>query len=317
MGDSLIHRVRLQHVRCLLATAQHGNMRAAAESLAITQPAVTKIIKELEDLVGQPLVLRQRHGVVLTPAGELFVQHARQGVLALEQALVCARQPEGVPLSLGVLPSLAVDLVHDILALWRTRGGRGAVRVVTGHNPELLSQLQHGELDMVLGRLAEPDRMLDLRFEPLWAEPLLVAMRPDHPLAQAPWSAWSDPVGPVVLPLPGTSIRQAIDAFLTQLPCGTDLDALETLVVSVARAAALQGQALWFTPLSTVRQDLANHSLRGRPLPGTPTEAVGLFTQVTSSPPSMRANTLANVVREVAQQWRTQCQAQFDALHTD
>jgi LysR family transcriptional regulator, pca operon transcriptional activator len=314
MASSLIHRVRLQHVRCLLATAQHGNMRAAADTLAITQPAVSKIIKELEDLVGQALVKRQRHGVVLTPAGEVFVQHARQGVIALEQALGCAQQPEGGPLSLGVLPTLAVDLVNDVLAAWQASGGTGSVRVITGRNAELLAQLQRGELDVVMGRLAEPDRMMDLRFEPMWAEPLIVAMSPEHPLAKAPWSAWRDLTCPVVRPLPGTGIRQVTDAFMSQLECGADHSGLETLVVSVARDMTLQGQAVWFTPMSAVRRDLDKGSLIGRLLPGTATEAVGMFMQAGGVVPSARAAALAGVVREVAHAWRMQSLDRMDKL---
>jgi LysR family pca operon transcriptional activator len=314
MASSLIHRVRLQHVRCLLATAQHGNMRAAAEALAITQPAVSKIIKELEDLVGQPLVKRQRHGVALTPAGEVFVQHARQGVMALEQALGCAQQPEGGPLSMGVLPTLAVDLVNDVLAAWQASGGAGSVRVITGRNAELLAQLQRGELDVVVGRLAEPDRMMDLRFEPMWAEPLIVAMHPAHPLASAPWAAWRELAYPLVRPLLGTGIRQVADAFLAQLECGVDHPGLETLVVSVARDMALQGQALWFTPMSAVRRDLDAGHLIGRLLPGTASEAVGLFMQAGAVVPSARAAAFANVVREVSHNWRLQSLDRMDQL---
>jgi LysR family pca operon transcriptional activator len=314
MGSSLIHRVRLQHVRCLLATAQHRNMRAAAEALAITQPAVSKIIKELEDLLGQELVKRQRHGVALTPAGEVFVQYARQSVIALEQALGCAQQPEGGPLSMGVLPTLAVDLVNDVLAAWQASGGTGSIRVITGRNAELLAQLQRGELDLVVGRLAEPDRMMDLRFEPMWAEPLIVAMHPDHPMALAPWSAWQDLACPVVRPLPGTGIRQVTDVFLSQIGCGVEHAGLETLVVSVARDMALQGQAVWFTPMSAVRRDLDHGTLIGRLLPGTATEAVGMFMQAGTVVSSARVAAFADVVREVAQTWRMQSLDRMDKL---
>lgn len=303
----LFHRVRLQHVRCLLATAQHGNMRAAAEALAITQPAVTKTIKELEDIVGQPLVHRLRHGVRLTPAGELFARHARQGVHALEQALGSVVQPEGGVLQLGVLPTLAVGWVQGLLQAWREREPLGTVRVVSGRNAELLAQLQRGELDAVLGRLAEPDRMMALRFEPLWAEPMVVAMHPSHPLAQAPWSAWQKLDSLVVLPLPGTAIRQIADGFLTSRDCELLQGQVDTLSAPLGRSLALGAAALWFTPESTVRLDVAQGLLHAKALPGTATEAVGLFLHADLAGQGARAarlETLAALVHQQAEVWR-------------
>jgi LysR family pca operon transcriptional activator len=301
----LLHRIRLQHVRCLLATAQHGNMRAAAEALSITQPAVTKTIKELEDIVGQPLVQRLRHGVALTPAGELFARHAREGVQALEQALGSVVRPEGGVLRLGVLPSLAVDWLQALLMAWREREPQGAVHIVTGRNAELLAQLQRGELDAVLGRLAEPDRMLALRFEPLWAEPLVVAMRPGHPMASVPLSAWQRLAHLVILPLAGTAIRQGADGFLGLRGCELAQGQIETLSVPLARALVKDAEALWFTPESTVRADVAKGLLQALTLPGVASEAVGLFLKASGTGQlDGRLEALSALVHALAKQER-------------
>jgi LysR family pca operon transcriptional activator len=300
----MLHRIRLQHVRCLLATAQHGNMRAAAEALAITQPAVSKTIQELEDIVGQALLLRQRHGVVLTAAGEQFARHAREGVMALEQALGSVAQVSGV-LQLGVLPSLALEWIEQLLSAWREREPTGTVRIVTGRNAELLGQLQRGELDAVLGRLAEPDRMLDLRFEPLWAEPLVVAMNPAHPLADAPLTSWQQLDCLVVLPLPGTAIRQGADGFLMARGCELSQGLVETLVAPLGRALALNAGAVWFTPESTVRADVAAGRLRAQGLPGVATEAVGLFLKTGSAGQAdARLESLSALVHSLAAKGR-------------
>ncbi|AWI53853.1 pca operon transcription factor PcaQ [Aquabacterium olei] len=276
--SNLLHRVRLQHVRCLLACARHGNMRAAAESLAVTQPAVTKTIKELEDIVGQALMVRERQGVRLTPAGELFVRHAQQGVFALEQALGSVTQPQGGLMRLGVLPSMPAGWLARLVLAWRERAGPGTVRVVHGRNGELLSQLQRGELDAVLGRLAEPDRMMNLRFEPLWGEPLVVAMRPDHRLSQQPWMHWQRLDALVVLAVPGTAIRQAADGFLHGIGAEPVAGVVETLTPELARTLVLDVDAVWFTPLSAVRDEVARGTLAVRALRGAPDEAIGLFT---------------------------------------
>ncbi len=274
---TLLHRIRLQHVRTLLACAQHGNMRAAAEALAITQPAVTKIVQELEDIVGQPLVLRERHGVRLTAAGERFVRHARLGLSSLEQALGSVAQPRGAVLRLGVLPTLPTPWLSRLMRAWRERHPEGTLRVVSGRNAQLLDQLQQGELDAVLGRLAEPDRMMHLRFEPLWSEPLVAAMRADHPLLALPFSQWQRLAVPLVVALPGTAIRKAADDFLASIDAEPGAAVIETLEPEIGRSLAWHDHALWFTPAGNIHDGLESLDLVARPLPGAASEAIGLF----------------------------------------
>ena len=89
--DSAIGRIRLRHLQCFLAVAQFGNLRRAALALAITQPAVTKTINELEDMLAKPLFVRGRHGATLTPEGETFMRHAGSGSAGPRSA--CASAP--------------------------------------------------------------------------------------------------------------------------------------------------------------------------------------------------------------------------------
>jgi LysR family transcriptional regulator, pca operon transcriptional activator len=273
----LLHRIRMQHVRSLLACAQHGNMRAAAEALAITQPAVTKIIQDLEDIVGQPLMVRERHGVRLTPAGERFVRHARTGLLSLEQALDSVAPARSTLVRLGVLPTLPTPWLHRLMAAWRTQQPEGRLRVVAGRNAQLLEQLRTGELDLVLGRLAEPDRMMNLRFEPLWAEPLVAALRPDHPLLHLPFAQWQALTVPVVLALPGTAIRQAADDFLAGIGAQLRGPVVETLQPDIGRTLAWHDHALWLTAASTIHDVAESLPLQALALPGAASEAIGVY----------------------------------------
>ena len=71
-----LSRIRLRHLQCFLAVAQQGNLRRAAQALAITQPAVTKTLNELEEMLGTPLFVRGRKGATLTPEAELFLLDA-------------------------------------------------------------------------------------------------------------------------------------------------------------------------------------------------------------------------------------------------
>ena len=82
-------RIKLRHLQCFLAVAQRRSLQQAAASLSITQPAVSKTLRELEEILGVRLFDRGRHGAVPTPDGTVFMAHAGAALSALR------RQPGG------------------------------------------------------------------------------------------------------------------------------------------------------------------------------------------------------------------------------
>ena len=85
-------RIKYRHLQCFLAVAQHGSLQKAADVLAITQPAVSKTLKELEDLLAVRLFERGRRGAVPTREGEAFLRHAGASVSALREAVASVAQ---------------------------------------------------------------------------------------------------------------------------------------------------------------------------------------------------------------------------------
>ncbi|HKW84856.1 MAG TPA: pca operon transcription factor PcaQ [Burkholderiaceae bacterium] len=279
--DAALGRIRLRHLQCFVAVAQHGNLRRAALSLAITQPAVTKTLNELEDIVGKPLFVRGRGGTTPTPEAEAFMPHVRASLHALGLAVDSVRrEPEAAPLRIGVLPTVAPAFLPQVLgALLAQRPGLD-LRIGTGRNAQLIEQLRAGEVDAVIGRLADPELMRGLSFEHLYAEPVVIVVRPKHPLlrAKARRGARLDVARyPCVLPPSGTQIRQVADGFLARHGIDPAAGRIETLDIALARAMVLQGDHLWFTPLGAVQPDLASGALVRLPPRLTPEEAVGLM----------------------------------------
>lgn len=280
-------------------------MRAAAEKLAVSQPAVTKTIKELEELVGKSLLVRHRHGVTLTAAGQALVEQAQLGLNTLDNAISDAKQQPRRTLALGMLPTLSSGLPRRLLNALHELG-LPRLRLDTDLNPYLLARLQQGELDIVMGRLADPDHMLDLNFEPLWAEPLVVVMSAGHPLSQAPWEQWEGLPHPVVLPLPGTSLYQAAQTFLQHMGASTEHRQLETLTLAVAEEAVERDLAIWFTGLSSAKAGVGSQRWVMRRLPDAASETIGLFTQ------TLHTQNLAEPLAAIRSQiklWRQDLQA--------
>lgn len=227
-------------------------MLKAADRLALTQPAVSKTISELEEVVGRPLLLRHPRGVELTPAGEVLLKYAGASLRNLREGLDAAM---GTPQSrqesvfIGALPNVAATVLPEAVEVLRAGRSQLHVHVASGANAPLMGRLRQGELDLVFGRLAEPSDMVELVFEHLYSEALVAVARPGHPLAQARKVAPADLSRfTLVLPTPGTGIRRTIDAFLVTHRVAMPDCVVETLETAFALQLVLRSDAVWVLP---------------------------------------------------------------------
>jgi LysR family pca operon transcriptional activator len=301
-------RIRLRHLQCFLAVAQFGTLRRAAQALAITQPAVTKTLNQLESLLDRPLFVRGRLGATLTPEGEAFMRHANDSVNALGLAVDSVlREPDAAPLRIGVLPTVAASFLPGVLLAFAARWPRCSVRIATGRNTQLIEQLRARELDAVIGRLSDPALMAGLSFEHLYAEPLVIVLRPGHALnarARGPKASSAlTAIGayPLVLPLAGTLIRQVADGFLARHGVSAQAGLVETLDTALARQLVLQGDNLWFTPLGAVQHELQAGTLARLSVELKPEEAVGLMLRTEPATSAMLRGFLAALRAQAAQ----------------
>jgi len=254
-------RLQLRHLRCLAAVGQERNLVRAAKALALTQPAVSKTIAELEDIVGRQLLVRRRRGVDLTAAGEVLLRHSVATLRGLREGMALAldeAEGEQLRVVVGALPNMAASLLPDAIALLAREHPQLRVRVVSGTNAQLMAQLRQGEIDLVVGRLAQPSAMVDLSFVQLYSEPLLLVARPAHPLAGKSKPALAAIAAyPLVVPVQGTLVRDTADAFLfargNALP-GAVIEATDT---SFALGLLYRTDAIWFAPKGAVDSGLA------------------------------------------------------------
>ena len=211
-------RLKLRHLQCFLAVAEERSIQRAAERLAITQPAVSKTLRELEEILGAPLFRRGRRGAIPTTAAEVFLRHARTSVAALEQgvdSLAQARQRGGVVLRLGLLPSVAPCFAPPAVLRFRIEMPGTLLRVASGPNALLLAQLQHRELDIALTRLSDPEHMTGLTFEHLYADALALVVHPDHPLLAEREPGLERALRyPAIVATPGTTLRQSAESLV-------------------------------------------------------------------------------------------------------
>ena len=298
-------RIRLRHLTCFVVVAQERTLARAAARLHLSQPAVSKTLAELEDLAGRRLVERGRAGTLLTPAGEEFLRYAVDVTQALESAaavLTGAAVPIAPTVRVAALPTVAGGLLVHALARLRERRPHAEMSVRIGANPELLTWLKSGEIDVAVGRMAEPAMMQGISFELLYAESLAVVTRPQHPLAIAGDKAVS-PLAlldyPLVVPGAGTTPRHDVDGFFAAHGAALPPGRTETQSVSVARALTLVSDAVWITPQHPVQLDLDRRWLRrlNVPVPGN-AEPVGILSR-SGTPQGELAAQLMDTLREL------------------
>ena len=170
---------------CFLAVVTHRTLTAAADHLCITQPALSKSLRRLEDELGVPLFLRTPTGMVLTAYGSTLAHRARLIQLEAQRAhdeIVLMKDGGVGTLTVGAGPLWSVHVLPDVIAeLSRTHASL-RVRVVPGVLSTLLPQLLRGEVDVLCAALDFPDHD-DIEKEYLIDSNHVFLAHASHPLA--------------------------------------------------------------------------------------------------------------------------------------
>jgi LysR family hca operon transcriptional activator len=177
--------MELRHLRYFVAVAEEGSLlNAAQRRLNTSQPSLSRQIRDLEIEIGVTLFERQARGVVLTPAGRVFLDHARLALLQVEAAIDGAQraaQPKRPVLSMGFLVGLEVTWLPHLLRIIREEAPEVEVTLCSLSSPELALALMRGKLDMAF--LRPEKQSLGLTFKLLAKEPLIAVLPAGHRLA--------------------------------------------------------------------------------------------------------------------------------------
>ncbi|MCP8465590.1 pca operon transcription factor PcaQ [Pseudomonas sp. ZM23] len=299
-------RIKFRHLVCFLEVARQGSLARAADRLAVSQPAISKTLKELEDLLAASLFERGKSGASLTEAGVAFLRYAGPCVQALRDGVNSLRGGEyaSSTVRLGALSTVESLLMPEVVRRLHERHPALVVSVTGGPSAHLLSQLRVGDLDLVIGRMTESPQIQGLAFEHLYSESMTLVARAGHPLAERPLSPSALEDWPLVLPSAGTTIRKSADSLLVQSDLGQPRRRLETLSTVLARRYVLSSDALWIAPLDSVRLDLRSGEMVELPLDvQEPGGSVGVCSNSTL-PLSLGAHWCLEVLREVGEAYR-------------
>jgi DNA-binding transcriptional LysR family regulator len=178
----------VRRLRILREVAAQGSFSAAAETLAFTQPAISRQIATLEAEAGTRLVDRTARGVRLTPAGELLVEHAEAilgRLAAAESQLEALAEVDAGRLRLGTFPTASATLTPLAIAAFAQEYPGVDLRLFEGRSPEMLPLVAAGDLDLAVVPDTDPDPPADVELEFLMDDPFYLALAREHPLADA------------------------------------------------------------------------------------------------------------------------------------
>jgi DNA-binding transcriptional LysR family regulator len=232
--------MNIQQLRYVVATAEHGSMTAAAASLYVAQPALSRAIRQLERELRVTLFARAGRGIALTPDGEAFAVRARKVLRSLDALRsIGDGKPREAQLVIAASPTLQASLAIPILSAMREQGIALHTRLLgCAGSPEVHELVRAGHADLGICDQTIPT---ELALVPLG--------RAEVRLVSPPGLDLPDPIGiaelvgvPLVLPTAGTERRAEFDSFFAAVGIAPTL-AIESDERSVWLEAVLRGLA--------------------------------------------------------------------------
>jgi LysR family transcriptional regulator, pca operon transcriptional activator len=300
-------RVKFRHLHTFVEVARQKSVVKAADLLNISQPAVTKTIRELEEALGVAVFEREGRGIRITRYGEVFLRHAGAALTALRQGIDSVSQElfdSAPPVRVGALPTVSTRIMPRAMSLFLEEKTGSRIKIITGDNAVLLEQLRVGDLDLVVGRLAAPEQMAGFSFEHLYSDPIVFAVRADHPLLRSKRSVFEGLADyPILMPTRGSIIRPIVEQFLIANGVASLPTQVETVSDAFGRAFVRKTDAIWIISSGVIATDVEDGMLAMLPIDTSETKGpVGLTIRADatpSTPQTILMQTLRQAVEEI------------------
>lgn len=284
----------LVQARAFVQTARAGSLTLAAQALGVSQPSINRAVRDLELLLGRPLFDRTPRGMEATREARALARPIALALTEIEQGLQEVREDRGVmdgAVVIGCLPLARTRILPDAVLALLAEFPEARIRIVDGAYADLLDDLRHGGVDLILGALRHPAPSPEIEQEELFREPLSIVVRSGHPILTVPTPTPADLAAlDWIVAAPGVPARQQFEQFFVRagltvparrIECGS-LIATRALIVNSDRAVLLSA--------SQVSHDVATGHLAVLPAPLPETErAIGLATRRGWQPTRLQA----------------------------
>lgn len=220
--NPLRSRLKIRHIQIVLAIAEMGNLLRAAQILNITQPAMSKALAEVEDVVGERLFDRTPFGAKPTLSGEALIQYGRN-VLAdmdrMHDALSAIQRGDAGKLRVGVFSLISqwAPIVHALIRLQESSKGL-SLTIESGNMEDLMPKLDGGNIDVIAGRYPYAIQQAHHAVKGLSADRIVAAVRTGHPVLALEKVGIVDLIAyPWILPPERNIVRMQLEMELAAL----------------------------------------------------------------------------------------------------
>lgn len=250
--------IKLRHLQLLVALDQFRHLGRTSEFLSVSQPAVSRMLTEIETMLGQVLFLRSTRGTEPTQAGEAMVRFARSVLAQYERTrdeIGALESGAAGRVRVGAMGVALSPLLADAVALLKQHSTRATVLIETGDLTGLLPKLRLREIDFFVGRLEPGYASPDLTTEALYAEPMVAVVAPGHPLARRRKLGWPEIAAlPCVMPPPWASLRVKLEQQFHRYGVAPPQDVVESSSYQAVSVFVRRRGAVGFMAASAARE---------------------------------------------------------------
>jgi DNA-binding transcriptional LysR family regulator len=250
-------RLKTRQLLLLIALDDYRNIHRAADELHMTQPAASKQIKDLEEMLDVKLFERLPRGMEPTIFGEAMIRHARMALTSLTLAhddIVTLKAGLTGQVEVGVIMTPAMTLLPRAIARVKQEAPLLRIGVQLETSNVLLDKLQRGRLDFMIGRIADGATTTGLLYEELTEEPACAVVRPGHPLLENEALGLPDIAArPWILPPHGSILRYRFDMMFRRAGLAPPSDVIDTTAMLVITALLQQTDSLHVMPIEVAQ----------------------------------------------------------------
>jgi DNA-binding transcriptional LysR family regulator len=211
-------RLRTRHLLLLTAIGDEGNIHKAAELLNMSQPAASRLLSDLEEIIGSQLFDRLPRGVRANWYGQAMIRHARIALASLHEASLeidLLKTGQTGQVNVGAISGPAISFVPRAIANVVREYPLVRIHLSVDSSDQLLEALQAGRIELMVGRLLERHDTSNFEYRRLADEPVCAIVRRDHPLLGRGEIRMNDLASLAwILPPVGSILRHRFDLML-------------------------------------------------------------------------------------------------------
>jgi DNA-binding transcriptional LysR family regulator len=250
--------LKTHQLALLVHLDEERRLARAAEVVGLTQPAASKLLRQIETTLDVKIFERHARGLVPTCYGEILIRHARLALSELRLAheeIAALRSGRSGKAAVGTITDPGTTLVPLAIARVKERHPDTLIQVDIGSSRELVRRLLEGHLDMAVARLLDAETADELSYEPLAAdEPHAVIASAKHPLVGRADVELEDLIEqPWVLPPPGSLVRDRLTAMFLQEGLPQPSNIVEASSLPVIAMLLMQSNMVVAMPETAVR----------------------------------------------------------------